>query len=119
MTTEIQRKRWSKGKIISVVLLVILWVWQCLIAYQVYGLSKLFVEFEPANYKVGFMNSMQPFIWVLIILTVGVTLDISKRAKFLILNSILIISIIIVANVSLSFFITMEGYEPIMNLDSK
>ena len=107
------------GKTISVLILVILFAWQCLIAYLLHDIVNSFKEFEPANYKVEFMTFVQPYIWVFMILTLGIIFDVFKRSKFLILNSILIIAIIAVSNGTLSFFIVMEAYEPIMNLGSK
>ena len=119
MTAENQKEKWGIGKIITVCLLIVILAWELLIAYLVHDMSRLFREFEPANYKVGFMVSMQPVVWVMIILTLGIILDIAKRKKFLILKSILVIAIIVMANSSLSMFLVMESYEPILNMESK
>jgi len=119
MTVENQSGKWGIGKIITVCLLIIILAWELLISYLVHDMSRLFREFEPANYKIGFMESMQPVVWAMIILTLGMILDIARRQKFLILNSILVIAIIVMANSSLSLFLAMESYEPIFNMETK
>lgn len=106
----------SIGKVASLVLMTCLFIWQGILAYLVYEISRLFTDMETPSNMIVFIAWTQPFIWLFMFLTVLAIYDIIRRRNFLVLNTIALISIIAVANVFLQILVVLAGYAPIFEL---
>ena len=110
------KSNFSIGKIIAIVLMVGLLIWQGMLSYFVYGVSRLFTDMETSNIMIVFITGTQPFIWIFMLLTVLAIYDVFARSKFLILNTFTLLSVVAVANVFLQILVVLAGYAPIFDL---
>ena len=108
----------SVGKLITIILLTVLLIWLCFTAYMAYGISENVEKLNSEGDLGGFIVLLQPFIWLFILLTLGLIIEVAKRKTFLVLNSILIVSIIFVGLMFLSIAVVVTGYAPIFKLDN-
>jgi hypothetical protein len=93
-------------------------IWQGVLGYLVYGVSQLFTDFESPTNMIVFIVWTQPFIWLFMLLTVGAIVNVIRRRKFELLNSVLLVSIIAVSNIFLHILVVLSGYAPIFELSN-
>ena len=104
------------AKAISLLILVGFLTWQGAIAYFVHSVSSLLPDLRAPEHSTLFIVGMQPFMWMFMLLTVGLGIDFIRRRDFLVLNSILMVAIIAVATVFLHILALLAGYAPIIAL---
>ena len=97
------------GKIISVIILILLIIWECVILYFVYGVTSLVEGVGTPLERSEFIIFTHPLLWVYLILTIGLIIDIVRREKILILNTVLLISIVTVSNIFLTILVVLAG----------
>jgi hypothetical protein len=103
-------------KLIILLLLVIFLIWQCFTAYIVYGMSENLEELNSPGDLSGFIIYIQPIIWLFIVVTIGLIIDVAKRNKFLIVNSILMVAVVFIGLTFLTIAAVVSGYAPIYEL---
>lgn len=106
----------SIGKILTLTVMTGLLIWQGVLAYFVSEVSDLFVNLETPGNMIVFVVWTQPFIWLFMLLTVLAIYDIFRRNKFLVINTLTLISIIAVANIFLQILVLLVGYAPLFEL---
>lgn len=103
-------------KSIVIVLLSALCMWQGYLAVGAHEMAEVMHEFNNGEGMAVFIIYSQPLIWLFLLLTALIAMDIFRRKDFLIVNSFGVALALAVGTVFLQLFVVVGGYAPIFEL---
>ena len=93
--------------------------WQLFLEYVAYQFSSLFDDINTKENLTIFIVYSQPFMWLFTVVTVVLAIDIFKRGKFLVLNSVSVLIALAIGTFFLQLLVILAGYAPIFELGAE
>jgi putative effector of murein hydrolase len=107
------------GKLIIGFCFLALVVWQLFLEYVAYKFSSLFDDIQIEENLTVFIADSQPFMWLFTAVTVVIAIDIFKRGKLLVLNSVSVLIALAIGTFFLQLLVILAGYAPIFELGAE